>query len=88
MENSPFRDDMLVIGLLILTLLFIIVAITLTIHIISTTENICREFPQLSGMLKTTSITLLLIMWLVIALLAIYVLALTFLCNDSPTESI
>jgi len=76
MENPPPRGDILAIGLLILTLLFIIVAITLTIHIVSTTENICKDFPELSGMLRTTSITLLLIMWSVIILLALYTLTL------------
>lgn len=70
------REDLLATGILILTVLFIISGIMVTVWVFSTTEDICREFPQLSRAIRLTSITLLLIMWLLIALLALYALTL------------
>jgi len=77
------REDLLAKGILILTLLFIILGIMVTVWVFSTTEDICREFPQLSKAIRLTSITLLLIMWLLIAILALYVLVVIHL-NQIP----
>jgi len=70
------REDLLATGILIIALLFIILGIMVTVWVFNTTEDICREFPQLSRAIRLITITLLLIMWLLIALLALYALTL------------
>jgi len=70
------RGDLLTIGILLLTIVFTIIAISVTISVIEVTNNICREFPEVARLVRTTSIALLLVMWLLIAILALYALVL------------
>jgi len=72
------RQDLLATGILILTVLFIALAISVTIAVVKVTQDICISFPELAQMIQFVSSALLLIMWLPITILTLYVLCLLF----------
>jgi len=72
------RQDLLAIGVLLITMSFIILAISVTIWVLNTTHDICRTIPEFCKTIELTSILLLLIMWFPIAVLALSALAFTF----------